>query len=265
MPAGPIRKLSASGTDPVAYALPIGGDELALAPLLGQTLRLSFTGGIRCIHCDRSTKKSFGQGYCFPCYRRLARCDGCIVRPELCHFANGTCREPAWAETHCRIPHFIYLANASALKVGITRAHQATTRWIDQGAVQALPVLRVETRLDSGLAEVAFKAHVSDRTDWRAMLRGEPDPVDLAAARDALFERVEASGGDLPGERLGAESPVRIRYPVLAYPRSPVSIDLEKTRRVEGTLIGIKGQYLLLDTGVVNVRKYAGYQLEIPD
>jgi len=265
MPAGPIRKLSASGTDPVSYALPIGDDELPLAPLLGQTLRLAFAREIRCIHCARATKKSFGRGYCYPCYRSLARCDGCIVRPELCHFAKGTCREPEWAQAHCMIPHFVYLANASALKVGITRAHQATTRWIDQGAAQALPVLRVATRLDSGLAEVALKAHVSDRTDWRAMLRGDPEPVDLAAARDALLERAEAGGARLPGDRIPDERPVRIRYPVLAYPRTAVSIDLEKTPRVEGTLTGIKGQYLILDTGVLNVRKYAGYRIEIPD
>lgn len=265
MPSGTIGKLAASGIDPVEYALPIGDDALPLAPRLGETLRLTYTGEIRCIHCARKTKKSFGQGYCFPCYRGLARCDGCIVRPEQCHFAEGTCREPDWAQTHCMIPHFVYLANASALKVGITRAHQATTRWIDQGAAQALPVLRVATRLDSGLAEVAFKAHVSDRTDWRAMLRGEPAPIDLEVARDALVERVEATGARLPGERLEGGRPIRIRYPVLAYPRSVVSIDLEKTPRIEATLLGIKGQYLILDTGVLNVRKYAGYTLEIPD
>jgi len=265
MPAGPIRKLAASGTDPVDYVLPIGDEKLPLAPFLGRTLRLDFEGEILCLHCARVTRKSFGQGYCFPCYRKLARCDGCIVKPELCHYATGTCREPAWGEAHCLIPHFVYLANSSALKVGITRAHLATTRWIDQGAVQALPVLRVATRLESGLAEVALKVHVSDRTDWRAMLRGEPEPVDLEGARDALLDRIAASGLGRPGERLPEARPVRIRFPVLEYPRALISLNLEKSPRVEGTLLGIKGQYLIFDTGVLNVRKYAGYQIRISD
>lgn len=263
MPAGTIRKLSATGTDPVAYTLPIGDEALPLAPVIGRTLRIDFEGEILCIHCARSVKKSFGQGYCFPCHQKLARCDACIVKPELCHYARGTCREPAWGEAHCLIPHFVYLANSSALKVGITRAHQATTRWIDQGAAQALPVLLVATRLESGLAEVALKAHVSDRTDWRAMLRGEPEPVDLAAARDELLDRIASAGSDLPGERLPEARPVAIRYPVLEYPRAMKSINLEKSPRVEGTLLGIKGQYLILDTGVLNIRKYAGYRLQI--
>jgi hypothetical protein len=32
---------------------------------------------------------------------------------------------------------------------------------------------------------------------------------------------------------------------------------------IEGTLMGIKGQYLIFDTGVINIRKYAGYHLAL--
>ena len=265
MPSGALRKLETTGTDPVAYALPLGAEAMPLAAFLGQTFRLDFEGEIRCLACDRATRKSFGQGHCFRCFQRLARCDSCIVKPELCHYAAGTCREPAWGEAHCLIPHFVYLANSSGLKVGITRAHQATTRWIDQGASQALPILRVPGRLESGLAEVALRAFVSDRTDWRAMLRGEPEPVDLPAARDALLERFGPGGPALAGERLPDAAPLRIRYPVLEYPKRLVSLGLEKTPLVEGTLLGVKGQYLLLDTGVFNVRKHAGHRVRVAE
>lgn len=265
MPAGSLRKLEATGTDPVDYALPLGAGSMPLAPYLGQTLRIAFEGEIRCLACDRTTRKSFGQGHCYRCFQTLARCDSCIVKPELCHYAAGTCREPAWGEAHCRIPHVVYLANSSALKVGITRAHQATTRWVDQGASQALPILRVADRLASGLAEVALRAHVSDRTDWRALLRGEPEPIDLAAARDGLFARFAPDEPALRGERLPDVLPLRIRYPVLEYPKRIGSLGLEKTPVVEGTLLGIKGQYLLFDTGVFNVRKHAGHVVRIPD
>lgn len=265
MPAGVLRKLEASGTDPVDYALPLGAAALSLGPLLGRTLRIESEGEIRCLACDRATRRSFGQGYCFRCFQTLARCDACIVKPELCHYAAGTCREPAWGEAHCLIPHVVYLANSSALKVGITRAHQATTRWIDQGASQALPILRVAERLASGVAEVALRAFVSDRTDWRAMLRGEPEPLDLAAARDALLSRFAPDDPALAGKRLPDSTPLRIRYPVLEYPKRLVSLGLEKQPTIEGTLLGIKGQYLLLDTGVFNVRKHAGHRVRVPE
>lgn len=263
MAEGTIRKLASSGTDPVAYALPIGDEQLPLGELLGQTFRAVFQGEIRCLHCDAETRKSFGQGFCYRCFSRLACCDGCIVRPELCHFHLGTCREPAWGQAHCLIPHVVYLANSSALKVGITRAHQVLTRWIDQGAAQALPIRRVATRLDSGRAEVALKAHVSDRTDWRAMLRGEPEPLDLASRRDALLARLPDGGAGLPGEPLPDVAPTSIRFPVLAYPKTIRALNLEKTPLVEGTLLGVKGQYLILDIGVLNIRKYAGHRLRV--
>ena len=56
---------------------------------------------------------------------------------------------------------------------------------------------------------------------------------------------------------------VDIAYPVLAYPAKVASFDLEKTPVVEGTLQGIKGQYLIFDTGVINIRKFTAYQLAV--
>ena len=158
--------------DPVHYQLPVGEVLIDLNPLLGQEISLVYSGKIFCIECARKTNKSFNQGYCFPCLRRLAACDTCIVRPELCHYHEGTCREPQWGEAHCMQPHVVYLANSSGLKVGITRKTQVPTRWIDQGAIQALPIVEVDTRLQSGLIETALKSTVNDKTDWRRMLKG---------------------------------------------------------------------------------------------
>jgi hypothetical protein len=166
--------------------------------------------------------------------------------------------------------HIVYLANSSGLKVGITRINQVPTRWIDQGATQAIPILRVASRFLSGLVEVIFKAHVSDRTDWRKMLKGEAEPIDLAAERDRLFALCEAElsalqethGGDAL-KLLRGESQWDIRYPVLKYPTKVSSHNLDKTPEVKGVLEGIKGQYLILDTGVINLRKYSGYQIEV--
>ena len=92
--------------------------------LLGSTIKLNYLGRIECIYCGRKTKKSFSQGYCYPCMIKLARCDSCIVSPEKCHYDEGTCREPEWGEQHCMRPHYVYLANSSGVKVGITRGRE---------------------------------------------------------------------------------------------------------------------------------------------
>ncbi|MNO08412.1 hypothetical protein D3C81_2310390 [compost metagenome] len=54
-----------------------------------------------------------------------------------------------------------------------------------------------------------------------------------------------------------------MKYPVQAYPKKIVSFNLDKDPVVEGTLLGIKGQYLIFDTGVINIRKYTAYQLAV--
>lgn len=268
--AGDLRKLTSELDQPVRYRLPLGEERLELNPLIGQTLHLHNEGEIHCIGCGRAIKKSLQQGYCFPCTQRLAECDICIVRPELCHYDAGTCRQPEWGESHCMQPHVVYLANSSGLKVGITRAGQIPTRWIDQGASQALPILSVATRQISGLVEDAMKAHVNDRTDWRRMLKGDPEPQDLCAERDRLLgligstlnELRERFGADAVGELAAAEVQ-EIRYPVEAYPKKVSSLNLDKTPTVGGTLLGIKGQYLIFDAGVINLRKYQGYRLAV--
>ncbi|NIC07391.1 DUF2797 domain-containing protein [Billgrantia bachuensis] len=254
---------------PVKYTLRAGEHRLDLNARLGRSLRLTWTGAIACTHCGRATKKSFAQGYCYPCFKKLAQCDTCIVKPETCHFDAGTCREPEWAERHCFQPHVIYLANSSGLKVGITRGTQVPTRWLDQGAIQALPILVVETRLQSGLVEVLFKEEVADRTNWRAMLKGEVEPLDLAAERNRLLTRLEGGLAQLR-ERFGAdtirvlnEAPVSFDYPVLEFPRKIVSHNFDKQPEVAGMLLGLKGQYLILDTGVINLRKFTGYEIAV--
>ncbi len=266
---GILRKMHTRLTEPVEYQLVLNNTEIALAPLLGKALTLSHTGKIYCIHCGRYTKKSFNQGYCYPCFMKLAQCDTCIIKPELCHYTAGTCREPQWGEQHCMQPHFVYLANSSALKVGITRQGQIPTRWIDQGAVAALPILKVQSRYLSGLMEVAFKDHVADKTNWQQMLKSEAEPLDLKAERDQLIPQVQDALRDLRhrfGENevefLPEAEVVTMRYPILSYPSKVKSLSFDKEAQVAGVLQGIKGQYLIFDTGVINIRKFGGYEVE---
>ena len=192
------------------------------------------------------------------------------MSPEKCHYHEGTCRDSEWGEKFCMTDHIVYLANSSGLKVGITRATQIPTRWIDQGAVQALPFMRVATRQQSGLVETLFKEFVSDRTNWRAMLKGSADFIDLKASAVDLLEmnrsRIEALQDQFGVQAIQPilePEMVDIEYPVLEYPTKVTSMSFDKKPVIEGVLQGIKGQYLILDTGVINIRKHTSYQISV--
>ncbi|MFL9812509.1 DUF2797 domain-containing protein [Stutzerimonas sp. VN223-3] len=265
---GALSKMSVQLGALAQYSFRLNDDLVPVNPLIGKTLRLEYLGAINCTHCGRKTNKSFSQGYCYPCFKKLPQCDVCIMSPEKCHHDFGTCRDPQWGMDFCMTDHVVYLANSSGIKVGITRATQLPTRWLDQGASQALPIMRVATRQQSGMVEDLLRSQVADRTNWRALLKGDAEPINLIETREKIFDAcAEGLRGLQQRYGLQAIQPVadaevlEIRYPVEAYPTKIVSLDLEKTPVVEGTLRGIKGQYLILDTGVINIRKFTAYQV----
>lgn len=266
---GTLIKMPAQLDASISYQLALGEHRVGLNAYLGQPLTLTHTGHIYCNACGRKTNKSYAQGHCFPCMRSLARCDMCIMKPETCHYAAGTCREPQWGEQHCMVEHIVYLANTSGLKVGITRHTQIPTRWIDQGATQALPILRVATRQLSGLVEVALAEMVADKTNWRTMLKGGEADIDLKAEATRLLPEIQQKIVELQ-QQYGTEaitvldeSIVNLNYPVLEYPSKITSHNFDKNPEVSGVLLGIKGQYLILDTGVINLRKFTGYEVTL--
>ena len=269
---GKVRKMRAKVLDnaSVNYELPLSDNTISMNELIGNHIEVQWTKKINCIHCDRPTKKSFNQGYCFPCVQRLAQCDTCIIKPELCHYDQGTCREPQWGETNCLKDHFVYLSNTGNIKVGITRfADQlVSSRWLDQGATQALAILRVQNRLVSGLVEKAIGKHIGDKTNWRTMLKGNYATHDLEEKRDELLALAREDLDEISDEyglsaiQYISGNSVEITYPVIQHPEKIKSINLDKEFGFSGVLLGIKGQYLLLDQDrVINVRKYAGYEL----
>ncbi|MCW8092089.1 DUF2797 domain-containing protein [Alteromonas sp. ASW11-130] len=274
MYSGQLRKMSvaAESGKTAQYALQLGEDKLNLNDIIGKKVELTYSGKINCIHCQTKTNKSFNQGYCYRCLISLARCDSCIIKPELCHYHEGTCREPEWGEENCFSPHFIYLANTGNLKVGITRHVTAgvSSRWIDQGATQAIPILQVNDRLTSGKVEVICKQHVGDKTNWRTMLKGEPEKIDLEEEKRLLLEKINNELSLISHDKSAfnytsiESDPIDITFPVIQYPEKIKSLNLDKTPSFTGVLKGIKGQYWLLDDDrVINIRKFAGYNVKL--
>ena len=266
---GTLRKMQSSLTSPISYQLPVGNQTVDLNALIGKSITLTYSDNIFCSNCGKKTKKSYSQGHCFVCMRKLASCDMCIMKPETCHFDQGTCREPEWGEENCMIPHYVYLANTTAIKVGITRHTQIPMRWIDQGATQALPIFKVATRHQSGLLEVALAEFIADKTNWRNMLKGNGEVIDLKSQGAALIEQIRPKLTEL-SELFGAtaiteldEEVVELDFPISEFPSKISSFNFDKNPEVTGVLKGIKGQYLIFDTGVINIRKFTSYEVTV--
>jgi len=262
---GHIDKMQTSIEGGMAhYKLSFDNQQVDMSSLVGQHIEFRFNKTIQCANpeCRRITPKSYSQGYCFPCARSLARCDLCIMRPETCHYHLGTCREPKWGLSNCFTPHIVYLANSSGVKVGITRKTNTPSRWIDQGAISALPILEVKTRLESGLIEKSLKSFITDKTNWRAMLKNETEPADLVTARASLLGQISSLVDEIDAKTF-PDDVINIDYPVLKYPTKVVSLSFDKNPVISGVLNGIKGQYLLLESGVLNVRKFSSYHLTL--
>lgn len=241
----------------------LGDSEVPLDEFIGASLRLEATGRIACTHCGRATRRSFSQGYCYPCFKKLARCDLCIMSPTRCHRAAGTCREPEWADQFCFSAHSVYLANSSGLKVGLTRAGNERRRWADQGAVQGIVLAHCETRIQAGALEARVAERHSDRTNWRKLVAGAAEPLDLETLRIEIRSELLAESPMLPdGVRWADTAMQQLEYPVAEYGLVK-SRNLDKEPVIEGRLLGIKGQYLLLDSGAVNLRRHGAYELNV--
>ena len=166
-----LKKMTVAQEQSVKYFLSNQKQKILLNDFLNTEITIQFLNHIQCIQCSRVIQKTFQQGYCFPCMQKINECNNCMIHPERCLVETGQCSHDDRAHQQCYQPHVVYLANSSGLKVGITRTSNMPSRWIDQGAVQALPIFQTENRYQAGIVEVALKKYVADKTNWRVMLR----------------------------------------------------------------------------------------------
>lgn len=248
--------------NPVQYRLKLDGEAILANEWIGKTIRISTLGRMKCIYCGRSIKKTYNNGYCYPCFTKLPENDLCIVKPHECHCHLGTCRDPEWGEAHCMIPHYVYLALSSGVKVGLTRKNNEKKRWVDQGAIRAIPIAEVPTRKIAGELEVYLTQYVADKTDWRKMLKGEVELVDLLELREEIYNYFLE---EYKPYILKEDEWMDFAYPILEQIQKVKAYNLDKQPVIEDRLIGIKGQYFIFENGVLNVRKYCGYEVEVSE
>ncbi len=258
--SGIIRKMHAYLNPEVQYELPMDGARIPLNSLINHRIRLSFSGEIFCIKCNNKIKKTFAQGYCFPCFRDAPETSECILRPELCRAHEGQSRDMEWSKTHCLTDQHIYMSFTGNLKIGVTRNTQIPTRWIDQGATKALILCTTPNRYLAGLIEVHLKQFYSDRTHWIKMLSGKFEEPDF----DQCYLDAKKHLSQQFSEYIIDSKWTDIKYPIASIPEKIKSFSFDKEPSYEGILTGIKGQYLIFkENTVLNIRKHTGYHISL--
>jgi hypothetical protein len=259
---GNIIKMRTELAEPIRYYLPVGDQEVDMNALLGQHIRFRFDGQINCICCGKKTKTSFGQGFCFSCFKTSPEASETVMNPELSRAQFGISRDMQWSMENDLVDHYVYLAVSKDVKVGVTRGHQIPTRWIDQGASYAIRLAKTPNRHIAGVIEFFLKRFYTDKTNWRDMLENHVNgQFDLIVEKEKAIKLLPA---ELQQYACEDHEIVRLSYPVLRYPEKVIGLSFDKNPVVEGRLAGIKGQYLLFDNNqAVNIRRHNGYDLTL--
>lgn len=258
---GPLSKMKAVHHSPVRYYMEIGDDLLMMNDLIKKEIRLTYRHRITCF-CGKEVSSVFRMNFCRECFFTKPEAGDAILRPELSRAHLGEAdRDLEWEKKYQLQPHFVYLANSAGLKVGVTRGGQRPTRWIDQGATSAIVLAEVENRYQAGMIEVALKEHMSDKTPWQKMVKGEDFAIDLLEEKD----KAKAWVPEEFKKYISNDDQVwNIEYPVDHYPTKAKSVNFDKVDELKDVLIGIRGQYLLFASGLVfNVRSHEGRHVDL--
>ena len=258
---GVLTKMQTEFSNPIQYYLVFENSFLSLNQLLDKSLEINFVG-YQCLNCGKK-KKIFRQGFCYDCFMSSASAGDWIMKPELSTAHLDIEDRDLEYEKRVQLqPHIVYLALSSDVKVGVTRQTQVPTRWIDQGAVQAIPIVEVPNRYLAGITEVALKNHYADKTNWQKMLKNDLPEVDLLKEKASLKYLIPKEVQEFYYTE--KNNLYELHYPVLQYPNKVNSLNLDKSPNFSGKLNGIKGQYLMFEDGTVfNVRTFEGYVVKI--
>ena len=264
---GNIRKMRAILDEEVQYELPLYSvlephETIQMNELVGEQIKIEFGHEINCVVTGKKIRKTYGDGMSYDAFMTSPLASPSIIRQELSRIHEGIAlRDEKWEREHHLQPHVVYLSKTSGVKVGVTRQTQVPSRWIDQGASEAIILAEVPYRQLAGLIEVELKQYVSDKTNWRNMLKNVCAEADLLETKESMIEHLPEEFYDFISDD---DDVTEINYPVISYPDKVKSIKLDKVPVIEKKLVGIKGQYLIFeDETVMNMRSHSGYKVAI--
>ena len=257
---GVLKKMPTENGEKIQYYLDMGDDFINVNQLLNKELEIFFVK-YECLNCHLE-RPIYRQGFCKSCFFETPRAGDWIMRPELstAHLGKED-RDLEYEKSVQLQPHIVYLANSSNVKVGVTRKQQVPTRWIDQGAHEAIEIVEVPNRYLAGITEVALKEHVADKTNWRKMLKNDIEDADLQEWQQKLRTYIPEEAQEYFIEN---NKETELHFPVHQYPEKPKSLNIVKEQNYKGKLVGIKGQYLIFeDQTVFNVRANEGLVVNV--
>ncbi|GAA4233161.1 DUF2797 domain-containing protein [Postechiella marina] len=257
---GVLTKMETEFSLPIQYYLVFESDFININQLLNKTITIQFVK-YQCLNCGLN-KPIYRQGFDKQCFFKVPQAADWIMRPELSTAHLGKEDRDLEYEKRAQLqPHIVYLANSSNVKVGVTRKQQVPTRWIDQGAHEAIEIVEVPNRYLAGITEVALKDYVADKTNWRKMLKNDIEDENLLEWRARLKQYIPDEAKEYFIE---SNTETHLDFPVNKYPEKPKSLNIKKAQTYTGKLVGIKGQYLIFeDETVFNVRANEGLVVNI--
>lgn len=257
---GVLTKMATEFSEPIQYYLVFENDFINMNQLLNKTITIQFVK-YQCLNCGLD-KPIYRQGFDKQCFFEIPQAADWIMRPELstAHLDKED-RDLEYEKKVQLQPHIVYLANSSNVKVGVTRKSQVPTRWIDQGAHEAIEIVEVPNRYLAGITEVALKDYVGDKTNWRTMLKNDIQDENLVEWRDKLKQYIP---DEAVAYFIANNTETNLEFPVNKYPEKPKSLNIIKQQSYSGKLVGIKGQYLIFDDQTVfNIRANEGLVVNI--
>ena len=257
---GVAKKMTTEFGSTINYFIEFKHNYIHLNQFLDQEISISCTG-YSCLSCT-SSQPIFRQGFCKSCFFESPIAGEWIIKPELSKaHLNIADRDLEYEKKIQLQPHIVYLSNTGSVKVGVTRKSQIPYRWIDQGAHEAIELIETPNRYLAGKAEVALKKYMSDKTNWRKMLKNENDNVSLLNYKEQARTYIPS---DLEHYFNSNSEVIKINFPVISYPDKPKSLKIKKDTSFSGKLKGLKGQYLIFENNdVLNFRAHEGHVFKI--
>ena len=167
---GVVKKMTTEFNSTINYFVEFENSYIHLNQFLDHDISINCFG-YNCLSCS-SAQPIFRQGFCKSCFFESPLAGEWIIKPELSKaHLNIPDRDLDYEKKAQLQPHIVYLSNTGSLKVGVTRKTQIPTRWIDQGAHEAIEILETPNRFLAGSAEVALKKYVKHQTGWVKMLK----------------------------------------------------------------------------------------------
>jgi hypothetical protein len=258
--SGVLKKMISIHDNPVRYILDFDNDILFLNQIIGKNLKIHKTGYC-CLSCLENIQ-IFANGFCKKCFFESPMSGDWVMKPELSKaHLDIEDRDISYEKKVQLQNHIVYLSKTSGIKVGVTRSNNMATRWIDQGAIEAVELIEVPNRYLAGIAEVKLKDKFSDKTNWRKMLTSN---IDESNIKDEKKIALDSLGSDFEKYFKLDSDVLKFNYQIDKLIDSVKSNSLKKSDNIEGKLIGIKGQYLIFDdSSVFNVRSNEGYVVDI--